>query len=51
MDAIQIASALVANDVLVASSLPPLVLLSSDERMNQTALAEGLAVENPTLHP
>jgi uncharacterized protein len=51
LDAIQIASALVANDVLVATSLPPLVLLSSDDRMNEAALAEGLAIDNPTLHP
>jgi len=51
LDAIQIASALVANDVLVDTSLPPLILLSSDDRMNQAALVEGLAVENPTLHP
>ena len=50
LDAIQIASALVANDVLVATSLPPIVLLSSDDRMNQAALVEGLTVENPELH-
>ena len=52
LDAIQIASALIANDVLVATaSLPDLVFLSSDDRMNQVALAEALAVDNPALHP
>jgi hypothetical protein len=50
-DAVQLASALAANQALVLRDLPPLVFLSADERLLQAAAAEGLAVDNPNLHP
>jgi predicted nucleic acid-binding protein len=50
-DAIQLASALVANKVLLSAQLPPLTFLSADERLNTVAVAEGLIVDNPNLRP
>jgi len=49
-DSIQLASALVANQALVARKLPPLVFVSADDRLLKVATAEGLAIENPNLH-
>lgn len=45
-DAVQLAAALI-----VADSLPGLILLSADNAMNTAASAEGLATENPNDHP
>ena len=50
-DAVQLASALVVNDVLVATGLPALTFLAADDRLVRAALAEGLAAENPNLYP
>jgi len=50
-DAVQLASALVANDVLVATGLPALTFLAADDRLVSAALAERLAADNPNLHP
>jgi len=50
-DAVQLASALVANQALQATSLAPLVFLSADDRLNAGAAAEGLIVDNPNTHP
>ncbi len=50
-DAVQLASALVANRALQAANLAPLSFLSSDNRLNTAATAEGLAVDNPNAHP
>jgi uncharacterized protein len=50
-DAVQLASALLAQDVLRSAGLPPLILLSADDRLNAAASAEGLAVDNPNDHP
>ncbi len=50
-DAVQLASALFANRALLARNLPPLVFISADDRLNQVAEAEGLATDNPNLHP
>ncbi len=49
-DAVQLASALIANQVLQAASLAPLVFLSADDRLNEAAAAEGLTVDNPNTH-
>lgn len=49
-DAVQLASALAANEALLQRDLPPLVFLSADERLLQAAAAQGLAVDNPNLH-
>lgn len=50
-DSIQLASALIANQILVERELPPLIFISADARLLQVATAEGLAVDNPNLHP
>lgn len=50
-DAVQLASAVVANRLLIASNLTPLRFLSADERLIQAATAEGLICDNPNNHP
>jgi predicted nucleic acid-binding protein len=50
-DAVHLATAVVANQRLVDSNLAPLVFLSSDDRLNDAASAEGLRVDNPNRHP
>jgi uncharacterized protein len=50
-DAVQLASALIANRALLAAQLAPLMFLSADERLNAAAKAEGLPVDNPNTHP
>jgi predicted nucleic acid-binding protein len=50
-DAVQLASALVANQVLRSASLPLLVFLSADDHLNMAATVEGLAVDNPNTYP
>jgi hypothetical protein len=49
-DAVQLASALVANQALQDAQLSPLVFASADDRLNTAATAEGLGVENPNYH-
>lgn len=49
-DAIQLASALLAQGALTAHALPPLVFLTADERLLGVAHAEGLMTENPNQH-
>ena len=50
-DAVQLASAIVANRALVAAQLSPLVFVSADARLNAIAAAEGLTVDDPNSHP
>jgi hypothetical protein len=50
-DAVHLATAVVANQRLVDNDLGPLVFLSSDDRLNDAASAEGLTVDNPNHHP
>jgi predicted nucleic acid-binding protein len=50
-DSVHLASALVANQALVARTVSPLVFVSADTRLLTVALAEGLATENPEQHP
>jgi uncharacterized protein len=50
-DAVQLASALIANRALQAAQMAPLVFLSADDRLNAAAKAEGLPVDNPNTHP
>ena len=50
-DAIQLASALAANQRRLQLGLAPLILVSADTDLNQAAQAEGLAVENPNNYP
>ena len=50
-DAIQLATALEANDERISNNLPALILVSADTELNTAAKAEGLAVENPNNYP
>ena len=49
-DAVHLAAAFVANRQLLAEGLSPLTFLSADERLNEAATAEGIAVDNPNHH-
>jgi len=46
-DAVQLATALRLNQVLLENRLPPLTFVSADAVLCQTAEAEGVAVVNP----
>lgn len=50
-DAVQLASAIIANQALTSVQLSPLVFLSADDRLNAVAVTEGVMVDNPNLHP
>ena len=51
-DAIRLGAAVTVNQqLLAANNLAPLTFLSADDRLNQAASAEGLAVDNPNHHP
>ncbi len=50
-DAVHLATALNAQQFLMTRGYPELVFLSADDRLNEVALAEGLAVDNPNQHP
>ena len=49
-DAVQLASALIANHGLIQSNSPELVFVSSDNQLNKAAIAEGFQVDNPNQH-
>jgi len=49
-DAVQLASALVTNTALLAAELGPLTFVASDRQLLTAAQAEGLAVDNPSVH-
>ena len=50
-DAIQLASARIARNRLLAARLAAPIFLAADDRLLKAAQAEGLAVDNPNLHP
>lgn len=50
-DATHLATALGAQQFLVAQGYLPLTFLSADERLNHAATGEGLEVDNPNHHP
>ena len=50
-DAIQLASALLANSQLQSAKLPALVFLASDVRLLSAAKDEGLKTDDPQKHP
>jgi len=50
-DAIQLAAALTLNDILIEEEIDPLIFISADEDLLQAAVNEGLATDNPNLHP
>lgn len=49
-DAIQLASALTANQALTNARLSPLTFIIADDRLLKAAQAEGLATDNPNIH-
>jgi len=50
-DAVQLATALISNQALTTAGLSPLIFVSADRDLVATTHAEGLAAENPNLHP
>jgi predicted nucleic acid-binding protein len=50
-DSVQLASAVESNTRLLAAGLTPLIFLSSDQQLLTAATNEGLAVDDPNLHP
>jgi predicted nucleic acid-binding protein len=50
-DAVHLACALALNRALVAHLVPPLVFISADDDLLQSAAAEGLSTDNPNDHP
>ncbi|MEP7284374.1 MAG: type II toxin-antitoxin system VapC family toxin [Chloroflexota bacterium] len=50
-DAIQLASALVANNRLITTAFMPLAFVSADTRLLNAATAEGLTFDDPNAHP
>jgi predicted nucleic acid-binding protein len=49
-DAVQLSSALIAQNTLLSAGLPPLTFLTADDRLLVAAQAEGLATDNPNAH-
>lgn len=50
-DAVQLAAALKVEAEGKLAGAAPLIVVSVDDELNNAALAEGLAVENPNSHP
>ena len=50
-DSIQLASALITSDALQAAGLSAPIFLAADERLLNAARTEGLATDNPNIHP
>jgi len=50
-DAIQLATALEANEKRLQRGLSPLIIVSADSELNAASKAEGLQVENPNNYP
>ena len=50
-DAVHLACALTLDRALTAYRLPSLVFISADDDLMKAATAEGLATDNPNLHP
>lgn len=50
-DAVQLASALIANEKLQAVGLSPAIFLSADDRLLAAAATESLTTDDPRRHP
>lgn len=50
-DAVQLATALAVNDVLLTAQLPGLTFVAADSDLVNAARIEGLAAENPNDYP
>jgi hypothetical protein len=49
-DAVQLASALIINDIFLTEQLPALTFLSADHRLLAAAQQEGIPTDDPGLH-
>ena len=49
-DAVQLASASLVNQSLIAHGLSPLIFVTADDRLIAAAGGEAIAAENPNLH-
>ena len=50
-DAVQLAAALEVNRLQELAGLGPVMLISSDQALNDAATAEGFTVDDPRQHP
>jgi predicted nucleic acid-binding protein len=50
-DAVQLASASIVNESLIAHGLPPLIFMTADARPIAAARGEAVTAENPNLQP
>jgi hypothetical protein len=50
-DAVQLACAVNLNQLRQQAKLSPIIFVSADNALNQTALTEGLIVDNPNNYP
>jgi uncharacterized protein len=50
-DAVQLASAVAANNLRKVNGLSPIIFVSSDNALNSAAQLEGLTFDNPNNHP
>jgi uncharacterized protein len=50
-DAVQLAAAQYLNSQYTSLGLSPVIMVSADHNLNQAAIAEGLAIDNPNQHP
>ncbi|MEK6287855.1 MAG: type II toxin-antitoxin system VapC family toxin [Acidobacteriota bacterium] len=50
-DAVQLATAVEANQVRDSLGLSKLIFVSADRALNKAALSEALLTDNPNLHP
>jgi predicted nucleic acid-binding protein len=50
-EAVHLACALRLNQALITRHLPPLLFVSADSHLLAAAIAEGLATDDPNLHP
>jgi uncharacterized protein len=49
-DAVQLASASIVNQSIIAHGLPPLIFVTADDRITATR-GDAVTAENPNLHP
>jgi hypothetical protein len=50
-DSVQLATAINFHVKRSSANLPPLIFVSSDDKLNTAAQVEGLTVENPNNYP
>jgi hypothetical protein len=48
---VQLASANIINQSLIAHGLPPLIFVTADDRLITATQGEVVTAENPNLHP